>query len=300
MKEADHSFHVLARSGRNDREVMTEVLDAFAAWAGKIGARIALAKRARRMLIRLDPMAKILIVNPNTTASMTKTIGEAARAVAASGTDIVDVTSAMGPVSIEGFYDEAFAVPGLIQALLNARDADAGIIACFDDTGLDAARSVAPFPVVGICEAALVTAGQLAKRIGVVTTLPRSIVPLEELVRRYGFAERAHVTACNVAVLDLEKPGSGAEEKLDAEIARALDKGAEAIVLGCAGMADLAAKLSQKFGVPVVDGVAAAVKQAEALVGLKLKTSRRGSYALPGAKDYTGLLAPFAPKDRSG
>ena len=153
-----------------------------------------------------------------------------------------------------------------------------------------------PFPVVGICEAALVTAGQLAKRIGVVTTLPRSIVPLEELVRRYGFAERAQVTACNVAVLDLEKPGSGAEEKLDAEIARALDKGAEAIVLGCAGMADLAAKLSQKFGVPVVDGVAAAVKQAEALVGLKLKTSRRGSYALPGAKDYTGLLAPFAPK----
>ncbi|MBR1156323.1 aspartate/glutamate racemase family protein [Bradyrhizobium sp. JYMT SZCCT0428] len=241
-------------------------------------------------------MAKILIVNPNTTASMTKTIGEAARAVAASGTEIVDVTSAMGPVSIEGFYDEAFAVPGLIEALLNARDADAGIIACFDDTGLDAARSVAPFPVVGICEAALLTAGQLAKRIGIVTTLPRSIVPLEELVRRYGFAERAHVTACNVAVLDLEKPGSGAEEKLDAEIAKALDKGAEAIVLGCAGMADLAAKLSQKFGVPVVDGVAAAVKQAEALVGLRLKTSRRGSYALPGAKDYTGLLAPFAPK----
>ena len=157
-------------------------------------------------------MAKILIVNPNTTASMTKTIGEAARAVAAPGTEIVDVTSAMGPVSIEGFYDEAFAVPGLIQALLNAPDADAGIIACFDDTGLDAARSVAPFPVVGICEAALVTAGQLAKRIGVVTTLPRSIVPLEELVRRYGFAERAQVTACNVAVLDLEKPGSGAEQ----------------------------------------------------------------------------------------
>ena len=105
------------------------------------------------------PIAKILIVNPNTTASMTKTIGDAARAVAAPGTEIVAVTSSMGPVSIEGFYDEAFAVPGLIQALLNAPDADAGIIACFDDTGLDAARSVAPFPVVGICEAALVTAG---------------------------------------------------------------------------------------------------------------------------------------------
>lgn len=241
-------------------------------------------------------MAKILIVNPNTTASMTETIGAAARAVAAPGTEIAAVTSVMGPASIEGFYDEAFAVPGLIAALLNARGADAGIIACFDDTGLDAARSAARFPVVGICEAALVTAGQIAKRIAVVTTLPRSIVPLEELVRRYGFAERAQVSACNFAVLDLERPGSGAEEKLKAEIARALDKGAEAIVLGCAGMADLAHKLSQQFGVPVVDGVAAAVKQAEALAGLKLTTSRRGSYAFPAAKDYAGMLEIFAPK----
>jgi len=242
------------------------------------------------------PAAKILIVNPNTTASMTQTIADAARAVAAPGTEISTVTSPMGPASIEGFYDEAFAVPGLIRALLEAPDADAGIIACFDDTGLDAARSVARFPVVGICEAALVTAGQLAKRIAIVTTLPRSIVPLEELVRRYGFADRALVTACNVAVLDLEKSGSDAEEKLDAEIALALEKGAEAIVLGCAGMADLALTLSQRFGIPVIDGVAAAVKQAEALVGLKLTTSRRGSYAFPAAKSYAGMLEPFAPR----
>jgi allantoin racemase len=227
---------------------------------------------------------------------MTDTIAAAARVVAAPGTEISAVTSPMGPASIEGFYDEAFAVPGLIQALLNAPDADAGIIACFDDTGLDAARSVAPFPVVGICEAALVTAAQVAKRIAVVTTLPRSIVPLEELVRRYGFAERVSVSACNVPVLDLEKPGSGAEQKLEAEIARALEEGAEAVVLGCAGMADLAAALSKNFGVPVIDGVAAAVKQAEALVGLKLKTSRRGSYAFPSAKSYSGLLEKFAPK----
>src|SRR6266702_7540749 len=121
------------------------------------------------------PAAKILIVNPNTTASMTQTIADAARAVAAPGTEISTVTSAMGPASIEGFYDEAFAVPGLIQALMNAPDAGAGIVACFDDTGLDAARSAAPFPIIGICEAALVTAGQLAKRIAVITTLPRSI-----------------------------------------------------------------------------------------------------------------------------
>src|SRR3981081_2246049 len=123
-------------------------------------------------------MTKILIVNPNTTASMTETIGAAARAVAAAGTEIVAVTSSMGPASIEGYYDEAFAVPGLIQALSNAPDADAAIIGCFADTGLDAWLTVARYPVFGICEAALVTAGQIAKRIPVVTTLPRSILPL--------------------------------------------------------------------------------------------------------------------------
>ncbi len=152
------------------------------------------------------------------------------------------------------------------------------------------------YPVIGICEAALVTAGQIARRIGIVTTLPRSIVPLEELVRRYGFAERATVAACNVPVLDLEKPGSGAREKLEAEIALALERGADAVVLGCAGMADLAQALSKKFEVPVVDGVAAAVKQAEALVALKLTTSRRGAYAPPGAKTYSGILEKFAPR----
>ena len=203
----------------------------------------------------------------------------------------------MGPASIEGFYDEAFAVPGLIQALSNAPDADAAIIACFDDTGLDAARTAVPYP------------GRRHLRGGAGDGRPdrkthrgrHHAAALDRAAGRAGaplrFAERARVTACNVAVLDLEKPGSGAREKLETEIALALDKGAEAIVLGCAGMADLAHALSKKYGVPVVDGVAAAVKQAEALAGLKLTTSRRGSYAAPTAKDYSGLLAPFAPKN---
>lgn len=238
---------------------------------------------------------KILVVNPNTTVSMTEKIAAAARSVAASGTEIVAVTSPMGPVSIEGFYDEAFAVPGLIRALGEAGSADAAIIACFDDTGLDAARSFASFPVIGVCQAALVTASQIAKRVTVVTTLSRSVTPLEELVERYGFGRHVKVRACEAPVLALEDPGSDAREKLEAEIARALHEGAEAIALGCAGMADLAAALSQKFGAPVVDGVAAAVKQAEALVALGLRTSKRGAYAAPLAKPYAGALAEFAP-----
>jgi allantoin racemase len=239
---------------------------------------------------------QLLVINPNTTAAMTATIAAAARAVAAPGTKISAATSAIGPASIEGFYDGAFAVPGVIQALREAGDADAAIIACFDDTGLDAARSFARHPVVGICEAGLLTAGQVSKRIGVVTTLSRSIVPLEELVRKYGFAERARVYACDVPVLELEAAGAGARTKIEGQIAQALQNGADSILLGCAGMTMLAAELSSTFDVPVIDGVAAAVKQAEALVALRLSTSKRGAYAAPLEKPYRGALAAFAPE----
>jgi allantoin racemase len=241
---------------------------------------------------------RILVVNPNTTASMTATIGEAARAVASAGTEIVAVTSAMGPASIEGYYDEALAAPGLLAEIAaGERDgAQAAVIACFDDTGLDAARAMAGIPILGICEAALSLVAFLAQRFTVVTTLERSRVPVEALVHRYGMGARCRVRAADFPVLSLEDPASGATAKLRREIAAAITEDrAEAIVLGCAGMADLARRLQAEVGLPVVDGVAAAVKQAEALVALGLSTSKRGAYATPPAKSYSGLLQAFAP-----
>lgn len=241
---------------------------------------------------------RILVVNPNTTASMTATIAAAAREAAADGTEIVAVTSRMGPVSIEGYYDEALAVPGLLAAIIEAQQSvDAVIIACFDDTGLDAARALADVPVLGLCESALGLAGFLATRISVVTTMERSRVPIEHLVYRYGFSARAKVRAADIAVLSLEDPSSGAQEKLRAEIGKAIsEERAEAIVLGCAGMADLTRRLQADFGLPVIDGVSAAVKQAEALVSLGLTTSKRGAYARPIAKPYVGDLHRFQPR----
>ena len=243
-------------------------------------------------------MTRIAVVNPNTTASMTATIAEAARQAAAAGTQIHALTSSMGPVSIEGYYDEAFALPGLLRAIAAAEreGAQAAVIACFDDTGLDAARTMARIPVIGICEAALMTAALIAKRFTVVTTMERSRVPIEELAHRYGMAGRARIRAANISVLSLDDPNSGARDKLRSEIARAVaEDNAEAIVLGCAGMADLARTLQNEFGMPVIDGVGAAVKQAEALVALGLSTSKRGAYASPVPKLYTGALSEFAP-----
>lgn len=243
---------------------------------------------------------KILVVNPNTTAGMTVKIADAATRVKADRTVIDAVTSKMGPASIEGYYDEALALPGLMREIAEGerRGAQAAIIACFDDTGLDAARALAHIPVVGICESALATASFIAQRMTIVTTMERSRLPLETLVHRYGMAGRCNVRAADIPVLSLEDPQSNARDRLRNEIAAALreDK-TEAIVLGCAGMADLTQDLRQEFSIPVIDGVAAAVKQAEGLVTLGLSTAKRGAYASPLHKPFLGLLSSFAPQE---
>jgi allantoin racemase len=246
---------------------------------------------------------RIHVINPNTTASMTAKVAAAARAVAAAGTTITASEPEFGPASIEGYYDEAFAVPGMLARIAEAEmgedvPVDAHVIACFDDTGLDAARALARAPVIGIGEAAFHVASLIAGKFSVVTTLARSIPAIEHNLLRYGLAARcARVRAADVPVLSLEEPGSPARQKIEAEIETAKrDDRAEAIVLGCAGMADLAASLSRTHGLPVIDGVVAAVVLAEGLVRLKLTTSKLGGYAPPLPKAYAGLFAPYAPK----
>ena len=97
-------------------------------------------------------------------------------------------------------------------------------------------------------------------------------------------------------MLALEEPGSDARMTIEREIERALaEDGAEAIVLGCAGMTDLARDLERKAGVPVLDGVACAVSLAESLVRLGLKTSKHRTYAAPLAKAYAGAFKRFSP-----
>ena len=230
---------------------------------------------------------------------MTDKAGEAARMVAASGTEIIAVNPKYGPISIEGYYDEVFSIPGLLEEVRKgeASGCQGTVIACFDDTGLDAARCIASGPVVGICEAAMHIASLLANSFSIVTTLRRSIPALEELTVKYGMSRKCHrIRAAEVPVLELENPDSEATKLIRVEIQKALDDDrSEAIVLGCAGMVDLAAELSEEFGVPVIDGVSAAVKLVESLVALGLQTSKLNGYAYPRSKTYLGLFQTFQP-----
>jgi allantoin racemase len=230
----------------------------------------------------------INVINPNMTETMTELIAKAAQDSASPSTRIVGRTARFGAASIEGHYDEALAAMGLLREVAAGDEAgaDAHVIACFGDPGLLAARELSAAPVLGIAEAAMHAAS-----FSIVTTLSRTKIIAEHLVRSYGMEHHCRkVRAVDVAVLDLDKPEANVRGILLDECRDALRHDSiGAIVLGCAGMADLARDLSEEIGIPVIDGVAAAVRFAEALVGLGLKTSKRGDLAFPLPKARTPI-----------
>jgi allantoin racemase len=237
-------------------------------------------------------MIHIRVINPNTTAAMTEKIGQAARLVAAPGTRVSATQPASGPVSIESHFDEAISVVGVLDEVrAGERDGvDAYIIACFGDPGLLAARELTRAPVVGIAEAAFHMATLISTHFSVVTTLGRTCAIAEHLLQRYGFASHCRrVRAAEIPVLDLEHDPNCAFERIVAECLRAKeDDGIGAIVLGCGGMADLTDAIAEAVGLPVVEGVTAAVKLAESLVALRLGTSKHGDLDFPRPKRFTG------------
>jgi len=243
---------------------------------------------------------RIKLINPNTTWSMTEKIGACARTAARPGTEVVAVSPAMGPVSIESHYDEVLAAIGVLAEVAAGERAgvDGYVIACFGDPALLAARELAKGPVVGIAEAAMHMASLIGRRFSVVTTLGRTMGQAWHLAEIYGMKRFcANVRACELPVLALEDEASQALERITAECRRALaEDGSDVIVLGCAGMADWCTHISETLGVPVVDGVAAGMELVQSLVALGLGTSKHGELTVPIPKPVTGLLQDFTLK----
>ena len=240
---------------------------------------------------------KIKVINPNTSMEMTHAINAAAQSVARPGTDIVSVSPAFGPASIESYYDDYLSIPGLLEEIRtgDTNGYDAYIIACYGDPGLHAARELTTKPVVGIAEASLYMASMLAARFSIVTVIPRTRTMLEEMVAGYGFREKVvSIRTSPLYVLDVEKDPAGALEKLRIEARRARDEDdAEAILLGCAGFTQFADNLEQELEIPVLDGVVCAVKIAESLVELGKTTSKYKTYRPPEKKAYSGIFKHF-------
>ncbi|AQT78798.1 Asp/Glu racemase [Mycolicibacterium litorale] len=217
---------------------------------------------------------RLLLVNPNTTATMTAAIAEAAAHCADPATVVEAVNPTDGPASIENDDDELRCIPGLLAELAAAVDRppeqrpDAYVIACFGDPGLAEARELVDAPVLGIAQAAMHTAALVAGRYSIVTSMSATVPRAWELTRSYTSSACSGVYACDIPVLRIDSDDTSFSPIAAlCEQALATD-GSRAVVLGCAAMARFADPLRRRLGVPVIDGVVAATRLAEALVPL--------------------------------
>ncbi|WP_166367280.1 aspartate/glutamate racemase family protein [Pseudomonas akapageensis] len=234
---------------------------------------------------------RILVVNVNTTESITHAIAEQARLVAAPGTEIVGLTPRFGAESVEGNFESYLAAIAVMDRVMSYdQPFDAVIQAGYGEHGREGLQELLDVPVVDITEAAASLAMLLGHAYSVVTTLDRTVPLIEDRLKLAGLFERcASVRASGLAVLELEEDPQRAVEAIvgQAELAVRQDK-AEVICLGCGGMAGLDEQIRQRTGVPVVDGVTAAVTLAESLVRLGLSTSKVRTYAKPRPKQIVG------------
>ena len=235
---------------------------------------------------------RLLLINGNTTAFVTEAAAAEARLAASPGTEIVAVTGRSGARIIGTRFENALAQPEMLSlAAAHAEGVDAVLIAVSYDTALAALRELLSVPVVGMTEAVLLTAHQVGGRIGLVS-LGRRVQPVyRELVAGYGL-DRRIAGWRTIESTKAFAPGDTSE--LDALLVRACTELieaelAEVIVLLGAVMAGVPRRLRGQVPVPLLEGIAAGVGQAELLVRLGLVESRAGSYAFPGERELSGV-----------
>jgi allantoin racemase len=244
---------------------------------------------------------RILLLNPNTTEEMTRDMERQARAYAREGTTVEGVTAAFGAPSIEGHFEEEFAIMSFLQTIrARAHEFDGVILSCYGDPGLAACREASPVPVVGIAEASMLMACTVAYKFSIVTVLPRVKPMISSAVKLHGMEERcASIRTTNLSVLDCEnEPDRAVRELSEAGRLAVAEDGAEAILLGCGGMGALDERISQELDVPVIDGIVCAVKLLEGLHDYGLTTSRKAAFMAPDpdkpVADIPGLPAVSA------
>lgn len=242
---------------------------------------------------------KLLILNPNTSEEFTRSIVEVGKAVKSPGTELVCINPAIGPRSIESIYDELLSCSPCLEILIARQmEFDGIIIACYGNHPvIYAAREMLNQPVIGIMEASLYLSCAVGRTFSVISSGDRAVTMFLDAINAFSIADRcASVRSTNTPVLALEGPEKESVESLIlVEARKAVEEdGAEVICLGCAGMAGLDERMKRELGVPVIDGVAAAVKFMEALVGCGIQTSKRRAYSPLAGKQIVNMSEIFS------
>ena len=240
---------------------------------------------------------RILMVNPNTTRSVTDILLHAAEAVAAPGTEIVPLTAPRGVPYIATRAEAQIGGAVALEMIAEHQHGiDAVIVAAFGDPGLLGARELFDMPIVGMAEAPMLTACMLGRRFSIVTFASALGPWYEDCVEMHGLSGRcAGVRTLSGAFRSISEV-QDEKETLLIDLANAVvqEDEADVIILGGAPLAGLASKVKDRIPVPLVDPIQAAVKQAEALVTLAPRKAVAGTFRRPDPKPTLGLPDPLA------
>jgi allantoin racemase len=242
---------------------------------------------------------RILVLNPNTSSGVTDRVVAAAARVAAAGTVLVPLTAARGVPYISTRSEATVAAAVVLDMLAAEADGvDGVILSAFGDPGLHAVRELFDLPVVGMAEAAMLTASMLGRRFSIVS-FSRGLGPwYADCVETLQMSHRL----ASIRLLD-QDPGSiddVSERKADllTDLAnRAVEEdGADVVIMAGAPLAGLAPRVRDRVSVPLVDGAEAAVKQIEALVAIRPRKAVAGSFVRPPPKPSIGLSPALAAR----
>jgi len=235
---------------------------------------------------------KILLLNPNTTAGVTDLLYAAGSRAASPGTELVAMTAKRGVPYIATRAEAQIGGAIALEMLAEAGGGfDAAIIAAFGDPGLFGARELFDFPVIGVSEAAMLTACMLGGQFLIVTFASALCGWYRDCVAMHRLESRC------AGVVGLDRSfgslGDARETNWPALVDLAnnaiAERDADVAILAGAPLAGLATRARDLIRVPVVDPVAAAVKQAEALVALRTIKASLSSFRRPAPKASTGL-----------
>ncbi len=244
-----------------------------------------------------ERLTRLLLLNPNTSSAVTERMAACARLAAAADTEIVPLTALRGVPFIASRAEAQIAGAIVLEMLAAHRGGyDAAIIAAFADPGLLGARELFDVPIVGLAEAAMLSACMLGRRFSIVTFATAMGPWLRECVDMHGLGGRcASIRTLDEAFISIASVQEEKEAKLVALANRAVSEDeADVVILAGAPLSGLAARVRHLVPVPLVEQTIAAVKQAEVLIALSPLKATRGTFRRPSAKSSLNLQASLA------
>jgi allantoin racemase len=240
-------------------------------------------------------MPKALVINPNTSPTMTAEIEQTARRVFQSPWNCEVSAAPGGPESLESWSDYHLASIAILPLLEKHADANGVVLACFGDPGLYLLKETCAVPVVGIAEASMSLALLLGARFGILAGMRRAIELMDSMVHTYCLDARyAGSASLEMRVLDFDKDRTATLSVLEKASRELRSKGAEVLLLGCAGLTAFVADLQSRVAMPVIDPVEAGCRMLRTICEAGLNTSHIGLYSKAAPQKMQNLEAIFS------